>query len=424
MGILSRFSIGLLLFLFSLYSVLSLTSGQEQDYTSSQYKDDFNFFWTSINDDYCYFNKKKTDWLKVKEIYSREIDSIKTKDQFVSVLEKVFYEIYDHHASLNMNTDYSQRLVPSKTDIWAEFVNDQPIITQVRKNYGAERCGIAAGMKVIAIDDLPFQKAIEPFIGKSLIEIDNEARSYALRLALAGNHIKPRKLTLQKNDIVKDYFPDAEGLLLERIKYSSRIESRIIEGIGYIKINDCLFENELIREFDSVMQTMQNTSSLILDLRETPSGGNTTVARAILGWFINKEEYYQKHELFAEEKAFGIKRSWGEIVSPREGKYYSKPVVVLADHWTGSIAEGITIAFDGMKRAKVIGTTLARLNGATYSYQMPNTKINFSFPVERLYHINGVPRELYEPTFKIDYTEFPPPVKKDPVLEKALSELK
>jgi carboxyl-terminal processing protease len=131
------------------------------------------------------------------------------------------------------------------------------------------------------------------------------------------------------------------------------------------------------------------------------------VARAILGWFINQDQFYQKHEYYAEEKMIGIKRSWEEIVSPREHKYYDKSLAILVDHWTGSIAEGIAIGFDAFRRpkTKIIGTAMARLNGAVYSYEMPNTKISFSFPAERLYHINGLPREQYVPTILIDRSQ-------------------
>src|SRR5581483_8587784 len=187
----------------------------------------------------------------------------------------------------------------------------------------------------------------------------------------------------------------------EHVSYPAYVETKVMNGIGYLKINNYLFDNQMIAKFDSALNTLMQTRSLIIDLRETPSGGNNSVARAILGRFITKEQFYQRHELYAEEKATGVKRSWAEIVSPR-GKTYTKPVVVLADHWTGSIAEGITIAFDGMKRATVIGTELARLNGAIDGFEMPNTKIGFNIATERLYHVNGLPREFYEPAIKVD----------------------
>ena len=393
--------------------------------TSSQFRSDFNYFWTTINDEYCYFGKKQTNWQKVKEIYSPALDTITTRDQFVTLLEKGLYEIYDHHAILNTNTNSSRRLVPSGTDIWAEYVDGKPVITEVRMDFGAQAAGIKPGMEIIAINNTPVATAIETFLPRAVNPMTIEAKNFALRLVLAGNHHDTRKFTLKYNGTTKDYFPDQNGLQLEHIQYTGKLESRKIGNTGYIRINDCLYDNDLIPAFDSTMQSLSSSQSLVLDLRETPSGGNTTVARAILGWFINKDHFYQKHEYYAEEKSTGVKRSWEEIVSPRPGKYYSKPLVVLCDHWTGSIAEGIVIGFDALNRpnTKVIGTELSRLNGAVYSFEMPETHIHFTFPAERLYHINGLPREQYLPSIFIDWrkNEFKPGT--DIFIEKAIQYL-
>lgn len=382
-----------------------LLNGQTGKMTTEKYREDFNYFWTTINDEYCYFDKKQTNWQKVKENYTPALDSITIRDQFVTLLEKALYEIYDHHAILNTNTISSQRLVPSGTDIWAEYIDGKPIITETRAGFGAEVCGIKAGMEVIAVNDIPVEIATQRFLPGALNPVTVEAKSFALRIILAGNHSLRRKITLKYQGAVKDFFPDNAGLLLEHINYPAKIESKQMGNIGYIKINDCLYDNELIPVFDNIMRHFSNTRALILDLRDTPSGGNTSVARAILGWFIDKEHFYQKHEYYAEEKSTGIKRSWEEIVSPRKGKFYGRPLVILCNHWTGSIAEGIVIAFDGMKRprTKIIGTEMARLNGAVYSFEMPNSKIHFTFPNERLYHINGLPREKYIPQSFIDW---------------------
>jgi len=378
--------------------------GHAQTFTKQQYREDFNFFWQSINDNYCYFAKRQVDWDKLKPIYDAQIDTVTSRSGFVSTLERALYELYDHHCGLHTNNPQSRRLVPTGADIWAEYREGKPVIVEVRKGFGAEKAGIRAGMEVVAINDIPVNEAILPWLSHT---VNAESRSFALRLALAGDHLTKRKITLKAKNGFIDFFPDKDGMMLENITYPSMVESKVSGNIGYIKINNYLFDNALIAKFDSVLNTLMQTKAIIIDLRETPSGGNTSVARAILGRFISKEQFYQKHELWAEEKATRIKRSWEEIVSPR-GLIYKNPVVVLADHWTGSISEGITIAFDGMKRATVIGTQLARLNGAVDGFEMPNTKIGFNISTERLYHVNGLPREQYNPTISVDVSSQKP----------------
>jgi C-terminal processing protease CtpA/Prc len=382
-------------------SLLASLMASAQSFTAKQYKEDFEFFWKTVNENYCYFDKKQSDWSRIKKFYTPQIDTVSSRQSFVATIEKVLYELYDHHCGLNTNNDLSRRLVPTSADMWAEYIDGKPVIIEVRKSFGAEKTGVAAGMEVIAINDIPVDKAIMPFQPHNK---NIEAKNFALRLALAGDHITKRKITLQGKAGTKDYYPDADNMMLEHITYPSKVESKFLGGIGYIKVNNYLFDNSMIMAFDSTLNQYLQTKALIIDLRETPSGGNTAVARAILGRFINEEQFYQKHELWYEERETGIKRSWEEIATPR-GPIYNNPLVILADHWTGSIAEGITIAFDGMKRATVIGTELARLNGAIDGAEMPNTKIRFNFPTERLYHINGQPRELYKPTIEVDVTK-------------------
>jgi len=380
---------------------LSGLKGFTQTYTKQQFREDFNYFWQTVNDNYCYFEKKQIDWAKLKPAYDARIDTVTSRTGFVSTLEKAIYELYDHHCSLRTNNKDSRRLVPTGADLWAEYQNGKPLVVEVRKNFGAEKVGIKSGMEVISVNDVPVETAIKSFLPHT---VNNESRSFALRLVLAGDHYTKRKITLKSGNVTKDFYPDQDGLMLENVHYPEMVESKIIGDIGYIQINNFLFDSALIPKFDSVLNSLIKTKALIIDLRETPSGGNTSVARAILGRFISKEQFYQKHELYAEEKSTGIKRSWEEIVSPR-GITYTNPVVVLADHWTGSISEGITIAFDGMKRAAVIGTQLARLNGAVDSFEMPGTKIGFNISTERLYHVYGSPRELYNPAILVDVSD-------------------
>ena len=126
------------------------------------------------------------------------------------------------------------------------------------------------------------------------------------------------------------------------------------------------------------------------------------MARGIMGRFIRRDMPYQKHSIPAEERQYGTKRSWIELVSSRGEFTYTAPVVVLVNHWTGSMGEGIAIGMDGVKRATIVGTEMARLVGATSSIKLPNTGIGVNFPTEKLFHVNGSPRESFVPPVHID----------------------
>jgi C-terminal processing protease CtpA/Prc len=140
---------------------------------------------------------------------------------------------------------------------------------------------------------------------------------------------------------------------------------------------------------------------LILDLRDTPSGGNTGVAEAIMGRFVREAKPYQRHELPGGGWK-GRSRLWLQYVTPRGPFPYDGPLAVLVDHWTGSMGEGMAIGFDAMKRGVVVGTRMAGLNGAVYSSTLAKTGIGFSYPAERLFHAGGVPRHAWAPPVLVD----------------------
>lgn len=386
----------------------------------NSFQEDFQSFWQSINDNYAYFDKKQTDWNKVREIYEARAAQSKTKREFVRILELALRELYDNHAQLNVNLPDSSRLVPSNADIWAKWQNGKAIITDLRNGFGAEKSGLKVGMEIVNFNGQPIAEAIQPFVGKSLKQVDENVKNWALVTLLAGNHETKRIVEAGEKGVVKKYEPDEPQSLLENISYSKKLEFRTIENnVGYIKINNSLGDNELIGLFDDALENLKNTKGLILDLRETPGGGNSTVGRAILSRFVKKEKIFQKHSLPADERESGVQRSWFEIVSPR-GLLYEKPLVVLVNRWTGSMGEGIAVGFDGMKRAAIVGTEMAGLNGALQTVELPNTKIRFSFPFEKIFHINGQPRENFKPGVLVREFGF----QNDQILEVGIRELK
>jgi C-terminal processing protease CtpA/Prc len=374
----------------------------QTNFTRHQYDEDFDCLWRSISDEYAYFDQKQTDWKRVREIYRPQINAVKTREDFVALLESVLEELYDFHTHLNTNTPASPRLVPSGADIWAEWIRGRAIITEVRPESSAEKAGIRVGMQVAAINGIAVDEAVNRRVGKSLRSSDQAAKNWALRILLAGRRNEKRSIEVLSNGerrrLSIDDQPDGESVETKPLLEYRRIE----KDVGYIRVNNSLGDTDLIKQFDLSLTALRNTRGLILDLRDTPSGGNTTVARGIMGWFIRRDMPYQKHSIPAEERQYGTKRSWIEVVSPRGEFTYTAPVVVLVNHWTGSMGEGISIGMDGMRRASIVGTEMARLMGATSGTRLPNTGIGVTFPTEKLFHINGTPRENFVPPVHIN----------------------
>jgi carboxyl-terminal processing protease len=370
---------------------INLSSGQ------TPYQKDFNFYWQTIKDNFAYFHKQQTNWDTVKIIYQPAADTITTKDSFIHLLETVNNELYNGHVFLNINTNSSNRTIPTGADLKVSRKDSQFVISEIRKDYNADKSGLQTGMVITGFNNVPIDEAVNKYLPKSVKKIDTDMLEYAANLLLAGTHDVKREITVMLNGHEQVFKPDQVPNRTEE-NYGTLLEAGIISGdTGYIKINNSLGNTHLISEFDLALDSMIKTRLLILDLRETPSGGNTTVARAIMGRFTGKELPYQKHIYTSEEKETGIRRSTLEFVSPRE-KVYAGQLIVLVGYWTGSMGEGMAIGFDAMKKGTVMGTRMAGLLGEIYSFETPETKITFSFPCVQLQHVNGQPREDFVPT--------------------------
>jgi carboxyl-terminal processing protease len=380
------------------------------------FEEDFQFAWREIGSTYAYFDRKATRWSDIPQLYAADLARVRNKHEFIELLERVVDELYDPHAQLTVNTPASPRLVPSGADLWAEWRAEEAVIAEVRGGSDAERAGVQPGAVVLRFNGVPIAEAVSARMGRSYPHSEAAARDWALRAVLAGTHDTPRTLVLRDGDVHRTVELPARDQSWAR-PAASVTHSEPQPGMGYIRFHDSLGDNAAVTAFDQALEALRDARALVVDLRDTPSGGNSSVARGVLGRFVRHEAPYQKHSLPSEERETGVHRSWLELVSPRGSFVYERPVAVLVDHWTGSMGEGLAIGFDGIGRGTVIGTPMAGLLGATYHVTLPKTGIGLNVPAERLYHVRGMPREEFRPV-PVDLTGAKSEA--DPILAAAL----
>jgi hypothetical protein len=376
---------------FSKYFIVLCTLFSFPGLAQTKYEQDFLELWNDYNENYAYFESQGIDWAKVKEIYQPHAAAIKDDAAFIKFLEQVLQEFHNGHVSLTTNLPSSNRIIPSDTDVFTEKRGGNYYIADIKPQSGAEACGLKTGMRLLMFNDNPIGEKLKSFLPKYTTVYNADMYSYALNMLMSGTHDTPCEITVIDNGIEKVFFPDS----VKPESSDKILDYKLLPGnIGYIKINNSLGNTALIAEFDNAVDALMSTKSIILDITNTPGGGNTTVARGIMGRFTCSPLPYQKHVI--NEKQYGIVRSW--FVSPRKTNYTEK-LVVMAGHWTGSMGEGIVIGFDAMKRAKITGTKMAGLLGAIYTYRMKNTNIGYQIPTEQMFHINGTPREKFMPKY-------------------------
>jgi len=305
--------------------------------------------------------------------------------------ERALMLLADHHAITGSSFADSYALVPSGTGLWIEAQGGIFTVEAIRNPHPDVR----AGDRLVAIDGVPTAEAVAAFWRDLGADPATRDAGFAARVLVAGRRDRERRLILRRGTA-----PPYE-VEMPALNHTPRPMSPPLtvseEGRALrIRINDRLGDDSIVAAFDAAMARAPPGRLVILDLTDTPSGGNSNVARAILGWFVDRPRFYQMHNLPAEARETGIGRQWVEQVLPRPGKRHRGPVRVEVGRWTGSMGEGLAIGFDAIG-ADVVGTRMAGLLGAIHDLRLRHSGLVLKLPAERLLTVGGLPREAFVP---------------------------
>jgi carboxyl-terminal processing protease len=348
-----------------------------------------------VNDDYAYLDRFPGGRMPMTAKLRAEAAVVSDAKQLIRYSERALTLLADHHAITGSSLPDSWAVFPTYADLWVERRGNAYVIEQVRGMSPAQREGVLAGDRLVAVDGRPIAAAVADFWADLGASGGGERDGFAARVLAAGKRDRERRLTLQRGSAAP------RELRLPNLYFMPLMDRPVIqftesEGDFLISFNDSLGYDATISAFDSAMARARPGQRIVIDLTDTPSGGNTTIARAILGWFVQKPTFYQIHSLPAEERQSGIARQWVEQVLPRRGKFHNGPVTVRVGRWTGSMGEGLAIGFDSIG-ARVEGSRMAGLLGAIYDHKLDKSGQVIKFPTERLSHVNGTPREKFVP---------------------------
>ena len=336
-----------------------------------------------VRDEYAYFDANTAHWDAACTSAREAAPNAVSRDDFVGLLERTLDALHDFHAHLGTSNRASPKLVPTDTDVDAEWRGDRAVIVDVRPRSAALAAGVRPGMVVLQVDGRPVAETRTR---------DPDTRRYALNRAIAGRQDGvPTTLVVDDRGTIRSvaYRPGVE-------RSDAPVQVRHVGRVAVIRIDNALGDPRTVADFDRAIDALAGTTGLVLDLRDTPSGGTSSVARGIMGRLVAREAPYQRHERVSEARETGVRRVWVEYVEPR-GKPFRGKVVVLVGRWTGSMGEGIAIGLNAARGAPVVGQPMAHLLGALDELRLPHSGIVVRIPTEKLFHVDGTPREAFVP---------------------------
>jgi len=134
------------------------------------------------------------------------------------------------------------------------------------------------------------------------------------------------------------------------------------DGIGYIAI-DRLTDPNLSQGFDEVLENMERTRGLILDLRSN-GGGSEPLGLEIAGSFLDGEHVYAKSQYRNGPRHVDLTPPMSRKCRPKDPWHYVAPVIVLQGQRTMSSAEGLVLMLSQCPQVTTLGERTAGSSGS------------------------------------------------------------
>ncbi|MBD8638681.1 S41 family peptidase [Sphingomonas sp. CFBP 13733] len=359
------------------------------------YAEDFDELWRTLGERYCYFGEKQTDWAAVRALYRPQALAAGSRDDFATIVDRVLGELYDAHTHRGDAADGTARL--PYYDLWVEPRNGNALVTSVRDGSASADAGIVAGDTITGVDGIPVAARAEASMPRCLSHPDPAATAFAFNIAVAGRRGQPRRITLRSAKSGER----AVFLPLKNMPRLPDVENRLLpDGYGYIVIRS-FSDQAVIDAFDAALLRYREAPGLIIDVRQN-GGGDTAVARPIMGRFIAMEKPYAR---MRRRDGDHLSDPWTEVVDPRGPFTYTAPVVVLTTRWSASMAEGFPMGMRGIRRASIVGTPMMRLGAGVFPLHLDRTGIQLQYSAEPVYDVHDRARSLLVPDVLVSPTD-------------------
>ncbi|MEL6687207.1 MAG: hypothetical protein AAFP97_06275 [Pseudomonadota bacterium] len=379
--------------------------------------------WEQIRADielfYAYLDRDDFDSEAYLDRLGERLIQSENVEAFRVELHRATFAFTDPHFIVGPFDKTDFNIIPTSSDLIVG--GDNFNIIDVRAGSAADAADIRPGWRLLEVNDKPLSPSIEQVFEGLLSDITPQQRDYVATLIANGRIGQERRLRLQNpaGDVIVLTLPSPAGFA-RTVSNLPPIEIDYpAEGIARMRINNRLGDNAMVAEFDEAFEKLGPVNGFILDMRNTPSGGNTTVAQALMGQFVSEPTAYQIHDYPSMEREFGVPRRSVEHVLPR-APFIDVPLVVLGGPWTGSMGEGIVIGLDAAADAHVIASDMGDLLGGLINLSYADNQIKIDLGREKLSHMDGTPREDFladQPLMSADRDEDG----NDPALRAALT---
>ncbi|MBU1180115.1 S41 family peptidase [Patescibacteria group bacterium] len=342
---------------------------------------DFDLFWNV--------------WEKVIKNYAHQpVDEVK---MFYGAMQGAVAALGDPYSIFlepQVAEEFQEELSGKFEGIGAEIAikDEQLTIVAPLLDSPAERAGLKAGDKILAIDDY----------NTNGISLD-----YAVKLIRGDKGTKVKLL-------VNGASPQREVEVVRDKIVVKSVQWNMIEDIAHIRILQ--FGADTKNDFDKIVKqvVLKNPKGIILDLRNNPGGYLDAAIQMAGEWVPKSPVVYERY--MGQDKAFS---AYGK------GRFQDFKTVVLINKGSASGSEIVAGALNDYNKATLVGEqTFGKGSVQDYEEYSDGSALKLTIALWLTPNKNSIDGEGIEPDIKVELTKEDYQDGKDPQLAKAKELLK
>lgn len=376
-------------------------------------------FWSETKYNFVYTNTlRKLDWDAVYQQYLPKIRASQSTLEYYKLLMEMCALLKDGHTNVYAPDElYQSELTVTK--FRTRLIEGRVFVTEVGDPQLIEQ-GLVLGAEILKVNQRDVheyaRQDLAPYASASTPQ-DLETRIYSYEFLMGS--IKESPLLE-----VRDTQGKLHQIKIDRVSFKERNKAlsrmpafswrMLPENIAYVALNSFNDDTAAIAYFKAFPE-ISKAKAIIFDVRDN-GGGNGSVGFKILSTLINKNfvtsaaatrDY--KPSLRAWGNSESLHRFPQSLEQADSQHQFTGKVVVLTSARTYSAAEDFSLAFDLMKRGKIIGEATGGSTGQPLFFDLPGggkarvcTKLD-SYPDGKAFVGVGIqPHQLVRPTI-IDF---------------------
>lgn len=322
----------------------------------------FDTLWNTVNEHYVYRDFRGVDWAKIRTTYRERVVQETDTAQFYARIKEIIDLLNDDHSRFDDPQEsalndaiYNGEAGYAGIGIMIRELDTGLMVTRIAKDGPADHAGIrpydvitAIGSTLVtttyALGDAGYSNLIRGPIGSNLT------------VTVQRGEEAPQHISLQRNAIAGDAFPEAVARMLDASIVLLTIDSFDRETLA-----------DIVKNALNQVVTQSQPTGLIIDIREN-GGGSIDAMLNVVALFHDGGTIGEQVDRIHTYPLIVPKN---QTLAP----FDQLPIVILTSRDTASASEMFTAGMRHLKKVTVVGETTAGNSENLYPYDFDDGSV-------------------------------------------------